>query len=311
MSNRNEKYLYIVNYPKFEEELCMMEMREVFNKKPENKVFTSNIEFNQSSSPFIKNRLDIIYEEDSLESILENIKREKLSFEKFKVEYLKLEEGNVPYNERLHAVREIGFVITGFPDIHNPEISIGVTRYNGKWLLGINKRNDYEWHMHDKKPCSYSNSLSTRVAKSIVNIANKGDLDVKIIDPCCGVGTTLIEGLSIGADICGCEINPQIACNAKRNLEFFGLEQRVTKGSMHDLKEKFQVSIIDIPYGLFTKTTEQEQSDIIKTARRISDKMIIITFEDMSKMIDEAGFKIIDTCKVCKGQFIRYVSICI
>ena len=79
---------------------------------------------------------------------------------------------------------------------------------------------------------------------------------------------------------------------------------------MHDLEGKYDVSIIDIPYGLFTKTTEKEQKDIINTARRISGKMIIITFEDMDKMIEDAGFKIIDNCKVCKGQFTRYVSIC-
>lgn len=305
-----KKYLYIVNYPVFEAELCMMEMRELFNKEPNNKTLISERKFNPSNSPFIKNRLDVIYEEDSLEQILENIKIDNISFEKFKVEYLRLETGNVPYEERLRSVREIGLVVNGFPDIHNPEISLGITKFNEKWMFGINIRNDYEWHIHDRKPCSYSNSLSTRVAKAIVNIGTKGQKDVKVIDPCCGVGTTIIEGLSMGLDICGCEINPQIAANAKRNLEFFGLEKRVTKGSMHDLESHYDVSIIDIPYGLFTKTTEKEQRDIINTARRISDKMIIITFEDMDDMIKEAGFKILDACKVCKGKFTRYVSIC-
>ncbi|MGL4850791.1 MAG: TRM11 family SAM-dependent methyltransferase [Clostridium sp.] len=305
-----EKYLYIFNYPKFEMELCMMEARRIFKEEPVNKTLLSEIKFNPSNSPFIKNRIDVIYEEDTLEKILQNIEDEKLSFDDFKVEYLKLEEGNIPYEERLKSVREVGFRIIGEPDIHSPKISIGVTKYNEKWFLGVNKRNDYKWHIHDNKPCTYSNSLSIRVAKALVNIANENKENLKIIDPCCGVGTTLIEGLSIGLDICGCEINPQIASNAKRNLEFFGLEKRVTKGSMHDIKEKYDVSIIDIPYGLFTKTTEKEQRDIIETARRISDSMIIVTFEDMDEMIEKAGFEIIDRCKVCKGKFIRYISIC-
>lgn len=305
-----KEYLYIVNYPKFEEELCRMEMKVLFNKEFDNKIFFSERNFNPSNSPFIKNRLDIIYKEDSLEKIVENIKEDNLAFDDFKVEYLRLEKWNVSYEERLKSVREIGLVIEGFPDIHNPKISIGITKVEDKWILGVNRRNDYEWHIHDRKPCTYSNSLSIRVARALVNIATKGNQDVKMIDPCCGVGTVLIEGLSMGYDIWGCEINPQICANAKRNLEFFGLEQNVYKGSMHDLDEKYDVSVIDIPYGLFTKTTEEEQRAIIESGRRLSDKMIIITFEDMDKMIEEAGFKVKETCKVCKGQFTRYVSIC-
>ena len=77
-----------------------------------------------------------------------------------------------------------------------------------------------------------------------------------------------------------------------------------------DIEEKYDVVIIDIPYGLFKPTTLKEQTDIIKTARKIADKLVIVTFEDMDKYIKGVGFNILDTCYVSKGKFVRYISIC-
>ena len=48
----------------------------------------------------------------------------------------------------------------------------------------------------------------------------------------------------------------------------------------------------------------------MKTARRIADKLVIVTFEDMKTDIAEAGFDIVDSCVVCKGSFKRYIDIC-
>ena len=78
-----------------------------------------------------------------------------------------------------------------------------------------------------------------------------------------------------------------------------------------DIEEKFDVAIIDLPYGLFTPIRPNEQMDIINSARKIADKLILVTFEDMDEFVYNAGFEIIDRCKVSKGKFIRYISVCI
>ena len=38
-----KKFIYIINYPTFEEELCMLEMRSIFDNEPQDKVLISNI----------------------------------------------------------------------------------------------------------------------------------------------------------------------------------------------------------------------------------------------------------------------------
>ncbi|SFD48662.1 TRM11 family SAM-dependent methyltransferase [Clostridium uliginosum] len=313
IKNKNDsskKYFYSINYPVFEENLCKMEMKCLFNKIPNEKYLFSNCYVNPSRSPFIKDMISIIYEEDSLDKIVNKVIEDKLSYDDFKVCYIKLENGDVDYKERLRSIREIGLVVTGESEMHNPKVIIGVTKVDGRWILGKYERNNYQWHIHDKKPYSYSNSISLRVARALVNIAVKNNLDYKLIDPCCGVGTVVIEALSMNINVQGCEINNNIAENAKRNLEFFGYENVITNGDMNNIEGKYDVAIIDLPYGLFTPTTIKKQTDIIKTARKIANKLIIVTFENMDEHIIDAGFKIIDRCYVCKGKFKRYINIC-
>ncbi len=288
----------------------MLEMRALFGREPESKVLISQRKFNPSNSIFIKKSLEIIYEKDTLQEILDQLEKDEVHLKNFKSEYLRLQNGNVSYEERIKSTREVGLRITGNSTMTAPETILGVTKYNGKWFLGINKNNDCKWHLHETKPCSYSNSLSVRLARVLVNIASKGDQEKKVIDPCCGVGTTLVEGLSMGHDISGYEINPKIVKNAKENLRHFNLETKIIKKDMHDTKENYDASIIDIPYGLFSHTTEKDQQDIINTARRISKRMVMVSFEILDEMVLKAGFEIIDRGTVTKGTFKRYILVC-
>lgn len=308
--NQILKYVYIVNYPTFEEELCLLEMRAVFGKMPIEKTLFSNIEFNSSNSPFIKTRLDIIYEKDTIEELLVEINKDKRIYNNFKLEYIRLNNNhNIPYEERLDLIKKLSMNIIGTHNFKNPEFNFGVTKVDGKWLFGIDNKNDYKWHTHDNKPCSYSNSLGVKVAKAVVNIANNGLKENTIIDPCCGVGTTLVEALDAGYQIEGYEINKHIAKNANINLEFYGFKPIVINDDMHNIKKKYDSSIIDIPYGLFSHTSEEEQQDIINTARRISNRIVLISFEEHDLMVAKAGFKIIDRCVVTKGKFKRFIVV--
>ena len=306
----DKKYLYVANYPPYEKELFKMEMKSLFKIDVEGKYFFSDIFVDASRSPFIKEVLRVIYEEDSVEEVCNRIKEDELSYDDFKVVYIKAEEKNTTYEERLNALRELGYAITGEPDIHNPKVRVGITKVDSKWYFGIYEKNNFEWHIHDKKPYSYSNSLGLRLARALVNIAAGNDFDINMVDPCCGVGTVVIEAISMGFNIKGFDINKQIATNARRNLEFFGYRDVIKGIDIKEIDEKFDVAIIDLPYGLFTPIKPSEQMDIINCARNIADKLILVTFEDMDEFVYNAGFKIVGRGKVSKGKFVRYISVC-
>ena len=306
------KYYYYVNYQDYEENLARVEIKYLFNEEIDKKYLFSNIDINPSNSPFIKYKISIIYKGNTLDDIINKIVINKLSFEKFKVHYIKSEYNDIHYKERLEAAYKIGYVINGFPDLHNPEVNLAITKVNNLWILGKYIKNDCKWQKHDEKPFSYSNALSTRMARAIINIATSGNYDKKIVDPCCGIGTVVIEGLDLGVSIKGFEISKPIACNARNNIEYLGYNRDIILcDDMNNINEKYDIAIVDIPYGLFSPTTIDEQISIINKCREICDRLLLVSFENMDNLIEEAGFKIIDKISFSKNKFTRYISVAI
>ena len=306
-----KEYLYIINYQDYEKSLCDIEMKYIFGNIPKKKYIYSNLNIKPSRSAFIKHKISVIYSADNIEEIIDYIKTNKISYNDFKVNYIKSEHGDIDYNNRLEAAKNIGFVITGFPDIHNPKINLAITRINNKYIFGEYEKNDLSWQRFDKMPHSYSNGLSLKMARAIINIAVEHNLDRRVIDPCCGIGTVVLEGLDLGIDIRGIEISKQIAHNARNNVEFFGYDRDIIScNDMHNLKEKYDIAIVDIPYGIFSPITYEEQVKIIRTSRKIAEKVILISFEDMDKELISEGFKVIDKGTIVKNRFTRYITIC-
>jgi tRNA G10 N-methylase Trm11 len=301
---------YTINYSKFLADLCKLEMKCLFNHLNDDKYFFSTRLIKPSRSPFIKERLSVIFEGDTLDSLVEQVLINQFAADDFKVIYQQIEGENEGYQERLRSGRELGTAIKGEADMRNPRIIFGVTRVNGKWYFGTYEKNDYSWHHHDNKPHTYSSSINFRVARALVNIGMGPNTSLTFIDPCCGVGTVVIEALSMGVNAKGYEINRPIAINAQQNLSFFNYPDVITEGDMHTIKDHFDVAIIDIPYGLYQVVTLEEQQEIINTARRIADRLILVTYDNMEKMIDVAGFELIEKVRVAKGKLVRWVNVC-
>ena len=303
-------YLYVINYPLNEKDFCQLEMKYLFHKEIRKKYFFSEKKESPSRSPYIKHCMPVMYRTDSLEELMVKLKKKKAAYDDFKFAYFKIADSELSYEEWINSVSALGTVIDGEVDMENPKLMLGVTKVHGQWIFGELEMNDNHWQEHNKKPNNNSHSLKTRTAKALVNIAVGDELNCMLIDPCCGVGTVVLEALSMQINVKGYEINSLIAQKAEQNLSFFGYEDVITNGDMHEIKEHFDVAIVDIPYGLFTPITLEEQCEIIKTARRIANKLVIITFENMDEALVAEGFKIVDHCHIIKGNFIRTISVC-
>ena len=305
-----QRYFYTIKFTTSEKNLCTLEMKQLFNKTLIGNSFFSYHYINPHRSPFIKQCISIIYTGETIENIVKQILNNNLSYEKFKVYCFNIDDEGASFNERRKIENLIGFNINGKADIHTPELLLGITKVGKTWIFGELQQNKSSWKAHNKKPYYYSNALGVNVARAVVNIAVANNLNAKVVDPCCGIGTVVIEALSLGIDIKGFELNPLIGENAKRNLEFFGFRDVITIGDMHNITEEFDVSIVDLPYGLFSLITRKEQIDIIRTSRRISKKLVLISMEKMDNYVLLCGFKLLDSCKISKGKFSRYITLC-
>lgn len=204
----------------------------------------------------------------------------------------------------------MGLNIDGEPELDHPDKIFGILLLEQRWYFGIYEKSESVWRQHVHKPNSYSTALNTRVARAVANIAAPKPENLRIIDPCCGIGTVVVEGLSMGMNIVGRDISPLVCVGARENISYFGLESNITKGPIAEVTEHYDVAIVDLPYNIYSHITDDEQFDLIQNARRIADKVVFVTVEPIDEFVIKAGFIIKDRCIAKKMQFERQILLC-
>lgn len=310
---KTERFIYNLNYPVNEKESCELEVRSLFQFDLKEKVFFENREIHPSVSPFLRDRLEIIFQASTFSEILRSIIVAKIVAPDFTVKYVDLEKDERHFKKRREYCKAIGLLIKGFPNFTAAKNTFGITIYQGIWYFGRLAERSPDWRAHNKKPNAYSSSIDLNTAKVLINIAGNGDRTKRLIDPCCGVGTVLLEGFWAGYDITGWEINSKVAESARENLKYFNYELPVVTGDIQDIEDHYDASIIDLPYGNFSRKNDDNQLKIIRNAKRISDKIVLVSSEDIQEELANENLKIIDYCKIgkkTKGPFMRHIWVC-
>ncbi|SDN88897.1 tRNA G10 N-methylase Trm11 [Psychrobacillus sp. OK028] len=313
-SSRQPAFIYTYAYNEDERSLCHLEMRSFFDIDSETKILKSSIKIDPSRSPFMKGRLEVLAEGDTVEEIIAQAPNFGSEDETNKVIFLKINDrqgtDKIENAERLQIERAIGSDMQGEFDLHHPDQLFAVVPFGGRWYFGLYTKSEPIWFKHIKKPREYSTALSTRVARAVANIAVPHPKGVQAIDPCCGIGTVLVEALSMGIDIVGRDINPLVCQGSRENIAYFGLTGDVRKSAIEDINEMYDVAIIDLPYNLYTHASWEEQFTILKHARRIAKKVVIVTIESMDDRLETVGLHIKDRCITKKQQFTREILVC-
>lgn len=286
----------------------------MFGIEPEWPVFKSSAAIDPSRSPFIRERIEVLYEGDSVDDVSVQAANMPALHSSFKVLFVKTNDltaaEKMTYEEHREIERQVGMRIKGKADMRHPDLVFGIATLGGRWYFGPYAKNRSVWLAHMNKPRNYSMALPARLARALANIAVPRPEGVKAIDPCCGIGTVLVEALSMGIDIVGREINPQLAVGARENLAFFGLQGEVVLGPIAEAGECYDAAIVDLPYNHVSKITSEEQLSILRHARRIAGRVAVVSIEPIDDMLAVAGFAIADRGLVKKGTFRRYVMLC-
>lgn len=304
------KYLYIYNYSPHEKNLCEMEFREIFQEQMCSKYYFTNQLFDYTRSVYIKGRLDIMMSSKCFDDIVTYLEKEELVYYDFKVIYLKNEITHIDYQESLEKCRMVALPIEGSCNFKEPQTLFAITCLDNCWYFGI-YHSKPEWDKRYHKPHSYSHSLNNRDARTFVNIALGKDKTQTIVDPCCGIGTVVLEALSMGACIKGYDINRDVSYKARQNLEHFGYDPLIIeRRDMHDIHEFFDVAIMDIPYGIFSSVPYEEQLSLIQYIPYIAKRCVLITHKDFTKEIEKSHMKVNNKATIQKGSLTRHIYLC-
>lgn len=313
MTSKSPQYLYSYKYDYHHSDLCNLESRQLFGKEVKKKVLLSNNKIDPTISPFMRDRLEIILYSNDYSDLLIQIENHSIHQERFFVEFVILESDTTGFEERRKKAKDIGYRIEGEPDYDNPLITYAICQFGETWYMGILKKHDAEWQKHKQKPCSFSNSINMDIAKALVSLASKGNKSKRLLDACCGVGTVMLEACFSGLDIEGCDINWKATKHARENLKHFGYEAKVFRSDVKDLDQKYDAAIIDLPYNLYSYSNDSIAKNIIVSASKLADRIIIVSISDISQIIQESGLTIQDFCTVekrGKSKFTRNIWVC-
>jgi 16S rRNA G966 N2-methylase RsmD len=271
--------------------------------------------FPPGRSPFIRERLDVRYEADTLEQLAARIEGLPTEGRTFKISCIK-NRAAPDYAQQRLIERRLGAVIRGKADMRQPELLFGVVQAQagGSWLFGVLQQHESVWLRHQAKPRSYSTALSTRTARAVVNIAlpysGQELAGKRLYDPCCGMGTVLIEALSMGIPAAGSDLNPLAVMGARANLAHFGYQETIRVQDIAEVEGSYDAVVVDLPYNLCSVSPLEEQQRILEQARRLSRRAVLVTTEEIEELVLAAGFTVQDSCQIPKGKLVRKVLLC-
>lgn len=272
----------------------------------------SNICIPPGRSPFVRGRLDVMAEADMVAGLKPAASRIDLSSgETFKVVCLKEGDDMPDYAHSRLLEKELGMCIQGKAMMKQPDVTFGLMQVNGKWLFGQWTEADRSWQTHHHKPQNYSTGLGVTLARALVNIAIPQVEGHQLLDPCCGMGTVVIEALSMGIEARGNDLNPLAVQGARINLPHYGYDPaRITLGDMNDVEGFYDAAILDMPYNLCSILPDEEQLAMLTSLKRLAGRAVIVSTEWVAGHILDAGWNIDQYRTVSKGTFIRHIWLC-
>ncbi|PWJ40071.1 TRM11 family SAM-dependent methyltransferase [Sediminitomix flava] len=306
-------YIYSFKYDYHHTSLCKLESRQIFQKEEEDKVLFSDVKIDPAISPFILSRFDVILSTENYEDLIQDIKALNLTDHGFKVDYLKLTGDNTRFAERKLKLKDVGYSIFAEPNFFTPSITYSICTYKGIWYFGTLEKRQTDWVKHNDKPYSFSNSICMIIGKSLVSMVSKGDKSQKLLDVCCGVGTIMLEACYSGFNIEGCDINPKRWNHTTLNLEHYNYKAKVHCSDVKDMTDRYDSAIIDLPYNLYSYSTDFITKNIIESTAKLSDRVVIVSTTNVREIISNAGLSIIDHCTVekkGKSTFARNIWVC-
>lgn len=303
-------YIYETNYFENDFELYKLEMKCLFDREIKDKMIVSEKLYPANRSVYFRSRIDVIAYDKDQDTLITKVKKLNLEHEGFKIIFYKSDYFDDNYEEKKQLMSKIGYEIKGYPDMKNPLILLGITKYQGVYYFGYYHKNKREYEKYAHKPYSYSSGLSVNNCRSVVNIGIKDNLNLRLIDPCCGVGGILLQAKDLGLNIKGIELNELIAKNAQVNLVHFGFDKKIVDHNdmLNEIGE-YDVCLLDIPYGYFNPFELEEQIKILNKAATLCQKLVLVSNTNMDDILLKSDFKVVDKAWVKKNSFIRYITV--
>lgn len=226
----------------------------------------------------------------------------RLRFERFRITPMTLPPR--PKVTLREAVIEAARNVDGTVDVHAPLTELLLVGSEGDWRLGrVTSQATKGYVEHDSKPWGFSSALPTRVARAMVNLAaSPGDA---IIDPCCGVGTILLEAWAVGMRAVGGDVNRKLVGMTRANLQHFGRPGWACVADAERPWARADAVVTDFPYGRQSARDPELYGRLLAALPAFAPKLVVVTAEGIERLLEQGGYDVLRTADVLKPHGFR------
>ncbi|MGQ9730636.1 MAG: TRM11 family SAM-dependent methyltransferase [Candidatus Zipacnadales bacterium] len=241
------------------------------------------------------------------EALADELAPQGLSFERFRVTTTTIPpRPKIPTHQ---ALLQITRPIHGTVDLINPWTELLLVGSASGWYLGrVISRSDKSFRAHERKPYVFSSSLPARLARGVVNlVAAPGET---LVDPCCGVGSVLLEAWAIGIRAVGGDINRKLVGMTRVNLRYFGYPPWVCLADASIPWACADAVVTDLPYGRQFKREDDLYNRLLCSFPNMARRLALVTAEDVRSLLEEAGYEVLQEIIVLKSRtFARHIYV--
>jgi predicted RNA methylase len=254
---------------------------------------------------YLRTGLRLLAQGSTLDDLLSAVAQADFQAEDFRIDFLSLSGQNHLRPRR--SVIALANVIPFYPNLDNPQNRfLLIERQQRLWFAQVLSECQYSFQQHDAKPYRTSTSLSSQLARALVNLVTPQARS--LIDPCCGTGSILLEAHLLGLQTYGADANRETAWRARQNLAHFGYQVVVDHVEIQGCQRKADGLVTDLPYGRLLKTDENAIRSILDHGVKLAPLAVYVAGHDISAWLTAAGYDEIEVFTVNKhDRVVRYV----
>ena len=300
-------FLYLLSTEPEELELAQAELWALTGCEAEGRIGFSRAAFDISRAAYVGLCAEVLASGPALDDLCAAVAAAGVASEGFRIEVRRV--GSAPeagaYVGAPDVARRLADVMGGWPDLRRPRERFLALSIGGAWYFGrIVSETNRGYLAQAGRPRNFSNALPARHARALVNlVAVPGDC---LVDPCCGVGTCLIEAGAMGVRVVGRELSYPTVLAARENLAHFGHVCPVTVGDARVLEGTYDAAVVDLPYGHSTRVEEGLYEGILgRLAPRVF-RMGVVAGRPTEELFAALSLRVLRCARVPKTSLVRH-----
>jgi tRNA (guanine10-N2)-dimethyltransferase len=296
-------FVYCLAPPEGEMELAQAELRSLAGCQASGRLADHSVACDVSRAAYVAWCGEVVGEGRDLEELCEALRAREVPSDGFRID-VRATGGGVG-EDSMQITRRLADALPGRPDLTHPRVRFLALCQVGSFrlvrLLSQSRRGHV---LQAKRPRHLSHALPARQARMLVNlVAAPGDA---LVDPCCGVGTCLLEALEMGVRAVGFDLSHHAVTAARENLAHFGYTAPVRRRDARLLEGHWDAAVVDFPYGHTCHHAEGLYEEILGNLAARATRIGVVAGRPVEEVLAAVGLIVVNRAQARKNQLVRY-----